>query len=472
MNTLYNCGVKGKLYRLWYELYKDSQIKVKTAGGMTDIKPTGENVTQGSIGGAILSSANLDNTLGAYFGGSDSELSYGDRRLRPITFQDDTSRLVGSLEDAQRGNVIMEAAMKRMQLDLNVSKCSVIVFGKKKRVETIRNQINNQKKLKIGEKIIEAKQKDDYLGDTIHEEGLEKSAEATIMKRYGRTLSSIIEVSAILDDFRIDTVGGLKAGLDIFELALLPSVLNNSEIWLELGKTSIQKLDNIQNMMYRNLFGVPAATPTRLLRFDLCGLTMEERIHKKKLSFLHHLTTLRESESLAGDIFQLQAKYEFPGLVTECKLLMNYYNLPNIIDESVQFSKQQWKQMLKTEINKKSQENIKKEFANYSKLKNKDFETEQLKVKDYILNMKLRDARTYFRMRTNMLNTKMNRKHDPNYAMKLWKCDECMSMDSQAHIIWCPAYAPLREGKDLKNDLDLVHYYQQVMKIREDSNTT
>ena len=75
-------------------------------------------------------------------------------------------------------------------------------------------------------------------------------------------------------------------------------------------------------------------------------------------------------------------------------------------------------------------------------------------------------------MRTNMLNTKMNRKHDPNYAMKLWKCDECMSIDSQAHNIWCPAYAPLREGKDLKNDLDLVHYYQQVMKIREDSNTT
>ena len=55
MDTLYKCGIRGKLYRLWYELYRDSQIRVKTAAGTTGIKTTGENVTQGSIGGAVLS---------------------------------------------------------------------------------------------------------------------------------------------------------------------------------------------------------------------------------------------------------------------------------------------------------------------------------------------------------------------------------------------------------------------------------
>ena len=142
MDTLYRCGIQGKLYRLWYTLYRDSQIKVKTAAGMTGIKGTGENVTQGSIGGAILSSANLDKTLSVYFGGSNCEVSYGDVRLRPITFQDDTSRLAATLEDAQKGNIIMESAMKRKQLKLNIKKCSLIVFEKKKRIKSIRNSIN------------------------------------------------------------------------------------------------------------------------------------------------------------------------------------------------------------------------------------------------------------------------------------------------------------------------------------------
>ena len=84
-------------------------------------------------------------------------------------------------------------------------------------------------------------------------------------------------------------------------------------------------------------------------------------------------------------------------------------------------------------------------------------------------SMKLRDARTLFRMRSGMINAKMNMKSNTSYSMDLWRCDDCRSMDSQSHIIWCPAYAELREGKNLDCDLDLVAYYQQVMKLREDN---
>ena len=83
--------------------------------------------------------------------------------------------------------------------------------------------------------------------------------------------------------------------------------------------------------------------------------------------------------------------------------------------------------------------------------------------------MKLRDARTYFCICGDMIKAKMNMKHNSNYAKKLWKCDDCQCMDSQAHIIWCPAFAPLREGKDLNSNSDLVLYCQQVIKIREEN---
>ena len=70
MDTLFSYCVQGKLYRLWYELYRDAQIKVKTGAGMTAVEATGENVAQGSIGGALLSSCNLDKTVTNYFSGS------------------------------------------------------------------------------------------------------------------------------------------------------------------------------------------------------------------------------------------------------------------------------------------------------------------------------------------------------------------------------------------------------------------
>ena len=124
--------------------------------------------------------------------------------------------------------------------------------------------------------------------------------------------------------------------------------------------------------------------------------------------------------------------------------------------------------MVRKAIHKKSEENVKQVFKHYSKLKNKDLENEELSIKSYVKNMKLRDARTYFRIRGNMIMTKINMKNDKKFSDELWRGDDCQSMDSHAHIIWCPVFAPLREGKDLKKDSDLVNYYQQVIKIREE----
>ena len=68
------------------------------------------------------------------------------------------------------------------------------------------------------------------------------------------------------------------------------------------------------------------------------------------------------------------------------------------------------------------------------------------------------------------INVKLNFKSNQNFSNELWKCDFCMSMDSQSHIIWCPAFSSLREGKNLHNDMDLITYFREVMKIRENES--
>ena len=166
-------------------------------------------------------------------------------------FQDDALRLADSLLAAQKGNMIIEAAMKRKQLSLSIEKCSIIVFDKKSQHGCVREAVNRDKSLQICNQIIKTKVKDDYLGDVLHEEGLAKSAQATIDKRYGKSYMAIVEVIAILNDFRIDTVGGILAGLEIFDLAIIPGLLNNAETWTQISKESEKKLENLQNTMFR-----------------------------------------------------------------------------------------------------------------------------------------------------------------------------------------------------------------------------
>ena len=85
--------------------------------------------------------------------------------------------------------------------------------------------------------------------------------------------------------------------------------------------------------------------------------------------------------------------------------------------------------------------------------------TENFEIKDYIKNMNLIDSRTNFRIRCSLTNNiNMNQKSNPEFAKKLWLCNECGNVDSQSHIMWCPSYATLREGLDISNDLHVVRY--------------
>ena len=93
---------------------------------------------------------------------------------------------------------------------------------------------------------------------------------------------------------------------------------------------------------------------------------------------------------------------------------------------------------------------------------------EIFETKDYLKNMTLENARTKFKLRTEMLNVKFNYKHMAQNEKTLWQCDSCQtSIETQSHIMWCPAYSELRVGKNVNNDDDLIEYVKKVMKIRE-----
>ena len=73
-----------------------------------------------------------------------------------------------------------------------------------------------------------------------------------------------------------------------------------------------------------------------------------------------------------------------------------------------------------------------------------------------------------FKVRTKMLNVKMNFKNDPRNSQTLWRCESCQieAPETQAHVLYCPAYQSLRTGKDINNMGDLVDYYTKVMLVR------
>ena len=77
------------------------------------------------------------------------------------------------------------------------------------------------------------------------------------------------------------------------------------------------------------------------------------------------------------------------------------------------------------------------------------------------------DARMLFRVRTKTFECKFNQSSDRGNRESLWKCQACGFIETQTHIIHCPAYKELREGKSLDSDEDVAEYFGKVLKFRD-----
>ena len=107
------------------------------------------------------------------------------------------------------------------------------------------------------------------------------------------------------------------------------------------------------------------------------------------------------------------------------------------------------------------------------KTKEKEMSKENFQLKDYVKSKCIEDVRTQFRIRSGMIDCKMNYMNKTEYITSMWRCDSCMTtIESQSHVLHCPAYRKLREDKDLSNNRDIVDYFRSVLSIRSKLNIT
>ena len=240
---------------------------------------------------------------------------------------------------------------------------------------------------------------------------------------------------------------------------------NRRAIRTGISDSTIVELDNLQNLFYRVLLEVPTGCPIPMLYWDCGGLLMKNRILKKKLLFLHHIATLEE-DAIAFQVYSVQKRLELPGLLQECQELLVKFDILDVIE----YSSGQWKKLVEKNIIEKNKTDLLETVkGKYKKISYEELSTEKFELKPYMRQLNISLARDKFRLRSKMTRTvKFNFPSDKKFRADMWRCWHCPSIDSQAHVRVCPAYQEFRLNKDLDNDKDLVLYFRQVIKLRDD----
>ena len=455
MDTMDTMGVDRRAARLWFKLNQKTEIRVKTAVGMTGTAEVGALVGQGSSGAAVVSQAMVDTGLKEYFAGSSDEMYYGTVRVESAAFQDDVSKPSSDVFGAQAGMTRLAAMLGARGLEAHPEKTGYLVYGSKEYRKEVEKELEAAGPLRFGEFEARRKESDKYLGQVMHEGGLRRSVEATILERVGRIKGGIYTTASILDTVEMRAMGGLMAAKHLWEGAIVPSLLSGAGTWVGITAKEEEMCEELQELFWRTILQVPRGTPRVMLTAETACRKMKLRIWKEKLRLARRIK--RQDGSLAKAIFDEQVVMGWPGLAKEVEVICKEVGLENVYEKEV------GREELEEAIFYANQKMMKEEMLKYEKLKSVkdgDFRKEQ----EYMEEKGVERARTAFRIRTRMLKkVKMNYKNNHRDNLKCENCD-WMEDESQEHIMICPAWKEEVGSLDVTVMNDQVEFFTRVMR--------
>ena len=499
MGELYKCQIKGKLYRLLYKLNENIRVTVKTPVGETESADTGSGVGQGTVDGGIISSASLDGGVTEEF--TDVTLVPSETKLlktsdipfqdifHPMMYQDDVFKISADIETAQTANEKMERVIESKLLTLNSDKSAFIVIGERRARKRILGRLEKNPLTLCGMRMKNSNA-EKYLG-SILSTNMSSSVLETIKKRIPLANKAIYEIRYVLDDKRVNTIGGMTLGFDIFETCIIPFLLHNAETFVGISSKALKLLDKVSLRYLRLVLSVGTGCPIPILFTETNTLLMSNRIWLSKLRFIRHVLTLPVG-SLARDIAEKQIVHRI-GLIQEVEPLLIEMGISEI--NSIQhYSKYQWRNMTRKFIFNKNHSDLVSmcEKKNYSKINTEAIRNKPIKVSEYFRDLSVDDSRLKFKLLSRMTpSVASNWSSSKKFRERGLLCVGCSppssvtavtgsetqaqppttgtgSRDSESHIEICDAYSDLRNFKSLQGagDKVILDFFRKVIERR------
>ena len=461
MDTLHKVGVNKKAARLFFKLNEGTEIAVKTAGGLAETAFVGDCIGQGTSGGAIVSASNLDEGLKEYFGESEKEMCFGNVKLQPVAYQDDLGHATKDVLHAQVGNMKMASMLQDKGLQAHEDKTCFIVFGDKKyKLKVEKDLVCNP--LKFGTFSVKRRNSEKYLGQIFHTDGLGKCSEATVRDREGKIRGASLEIKSIIEEYEMQAMGGLMAAWELWEKAMVPSLLSGAGTWIGDIGAAVDVCDNIQNFFWRIVLRVPESCPKVALRCETGMLSMKWRIWLEKIMLLARIKSKGE-DTLCKKMYMQEKRSRVPGLSREVADICAEICIPDVNENFVP------KKVIKEAIYSHHYADMKVALEKSSKLqdiKHEDFRNPQ----NYMQDRSIENGRLAFRIRSKMVdkipeNFKNKFKNNPEGLI----CNHCSNREvlSQSHCLVCPAWVEFKEGLDLGDIKDLVTFFRRLLEERE-----
>jgi hypothetical protein len=276
LSVAWNIGIRGKVWNVLDELYKNVECNVKFGDVVTDFFSIDEGLKQGCVLSPILFCMYI-NELTKMFRDNNVGSCIFDVRISCLFWADDVVLIADNENDLQNMLNIASDFSRKWKLDFNYNKSNVVIIGKRK---------NENKVWSLGNRHIKEADSYKYLGFNISRNFSDHVHVKELIQKGNRLIGYIKSIINSQDDFNRVYYGNI-----LWKSLALPSI--NYACAISTYSTSdYKKLESLQLQMARSILKAPRNTPSAALLGDL-GWDCIESIHNQnKIKYFNRVINM------------------------------------------------------------------------------------------------------------------------------------------------------------------------------------
>ena len=211
----------------------------------------------------------------------------GDVQSEPQSYVDDISTMPSNVKELREAGLRIGKALEQISLRSHPDKTEVIVTGRSKRAEAMREKL-----IKLPAKMqghpIKVSESGMYLGMKVSQNGHRDSVDMTVTHRVAKAWGRVAEIKAQINDARMTAVGWLKAGVQLIRSVIIPSLTYSADVWVVMNKSTEKFLrDEYKSMVYV-ILDIPTHTKWTSVLADLCIPNIMCVVDKLRINFVNH----------------------------------------------------------------------------------------------------------------------------------------------------------------------------------------
>ena len=403
IKDLWNSGMKTRDCVAIKKMNQTAKAIVETPIGKTKEIELKNIVRQGTVSGPPICGATMDciNKIGF-----NVVTHYGpELQIKILAFVDDLAS-GGSVETANKtvANCSIMEEKKKISFNTERGKSGVLVVNEKRNeIGTITAEVRKGGFQKVDEHKL--------LGTWMDKTGRYK---INIIKMQEKVPYMISYTKGIASNKNMGRMA-ISARLKMMETIIIKSILHNAECYPSYTNEEIKLLEKTQGKILRDLLDVPKSTPYFPLLLETGTLTVEARIHYKKLMLYHNIIN-SDDERIVKKVILLQRETPRKGTwYSGIEVLLKKYDITEVVEE---VEKSTWKRTVKTNIRNITENCIRGKCGT----KGRTIINDEYKRSAYMNNATTEETKQIMKTRLHMMNIPCNYGHANE--TRCWMCGE------------------------------------------------